>query len=110
MPLTVPQLRQIKSSPRRARLEELIQSLEPPETVRWCIRLSVTNNIVRATAEIAALDQADLILLGWHRPAFNKNRLGEWVKFSPRYQWMWRFLDRGQERLENCCALRREYP
>jgi len=36
----------------------------------------ITNNIARATAEIATLDSSDLILVGWHRPAFNKNRLG----------------------------------
>lgn len=62
---------------RRDRLEELIQSLEPPQTrqsVHPIIR--VANDVGRATAQIAELDQADLILLGWHRPAFSSNRLG----------------------------------
>jgi nucleotide-binding universal stress UspA family protein len=62
---------------RRDRLEELIQTLEPPQTrhlVQPIVRIS--NDVARATAEIAKLDQADLILLGWHRPGFRTNRLG----------------------------------
>lgn len=88
---------------RRARLEELIQSLEPPETrqmVHPIVR--ITNNIARATAEIAALDQADLIMLGWHRPAFNKNRLGGRVGqiLTQVPVDVAVFIDLGQERLE----------
>jgi nucleotide-binding universal stress UspA family protein len=36
----------------------------------------IANDVARETAEIAELEQADLILLGWHRPAFTSNRLG----------------------------------
>lgn len=62
---------------RRDRLEELIQSLEPPQT-RQLVHpiVQVAKDVGRATAQIAELDRTDLILLGWHRPAFSTNRLG----------------------------------
>jgi hypothetical protein len=58
-------------------LEQLIQSLEPPE-VRQLVHpiIRSTNDVARETAQIGQIDRADLILLGWHRPAFSKNRLG----------------------------------
>lgn len=61
----------------RERLAEGIQSLEPPEVqnlVHPIIRIS--NDVARETAQIAIIDQANLILAGWHRPAFSQNRLG----------------------------------
>jgi Kef-type K+ transport system membrane component KefB/nucleotide-binding universal stress UspA family protein len=62
---------------RRRVLEQLIQSLEPPE-VRQLVHpiIRSTNDVARETAQIGQIDRADLILLGWHRPAFSKNRLG----------------------------------
>jgi Kef-type K+ transport system membrane component KefB len=33
-------------------------------------------DVAQKTAIIAALDRANLVLLGWHRPTFNNNRLG----------------------------------
>jgi Kef-type K+ transport system membrane component KefB/nucleotide-binding universal stress UspA family protein len=33
-------------------------------------------DVAQETAEIAERDQIDLIVMGWHRPAFSKNRLG----------------------------------
>jgi Kef-type K+ transport system membrane component KefB len=33
-------------------------------------------DVAQKTAVIAALDRADLVLLGWHRPTFTNNRLG----------------------------------
>lgn len=62
---------------RRQQLETLIQTIEPPELrsqVSPIVRAS--RNVARATAEIAILDRASLILVGWHRPAFSSNRLG----------------------------------
>lgn len=62
---------------RRSRMTELIQSLEPPETrqmVRPIIR--TTKNVARETSQIAVLERANLIVMGWHRPAFSSNRLG----------------------------------
>ena len=59
------------------RLEELIQSLEPPEVrkgVHPIIRIAY--DVAKETGEIALADQANLILVGWHRPAFSDNRLG----------------------------------
>jgi Kef-type K+ transport system membrane component KefB/nucleotide-binding universal stress UspA family protein len=58
-------------------LQELIQSLEPPSArplVQPIVR--VTNDVARETTRIAELEHTDLILVGWHRPAFSTNRLG----------------------------------
>lgn len=61
----------------RQRLEEVIQSLEPPE-LRSLVHpiVRVSNDVARTTAQIAEIDRANLVLVGWHRPAFSKNRLG----------------------------------
>ncbi|RUR85919.1 cation:proton antiporter [Chlorogloeopsis fritschii PCC 9212] len=62
---------------RRQQLEDLIQRLQP-QAVRSYVHpiIRVSNNVARETAQIAALEQADLIIVGWHRPAFSNNRLG----------------------------------
>jgi Kef-type K+ transport system membrane component KefB/nucleotide-binding universal stress UspA family protein len=62
---------------RRAQLDVLVQSIQPPE-VRERLRpiVRVSSDISRETNSIATLEQADLILLGWHRPVFDQNRLG----------------------------------
>lgn len=88
---------------RRRQLEELIQSLEPPDTRSYVHPIvRATKNVARETAQIAALDQADLIVLGWHRPAFSTNRLGGRVGqiLSTAPVDVAVFVDRGQERLE----------
>ncbi|MFN6221296.1 MAG: cation:proton antiporter [Dolichospermum sp.] len=63
---------------RRQKLEELIATLEPPETrsyIHPIVRIS--SNVARETAQIAAkIVMSDLVLVGWHRPAFSNNRLG----------------------------------
>lgn len=62
---------------RRATLQALVESLELPETqklVQPIVR--VTNDVARETIQIAQLDRADLIIVGWHRPTFSSNRLG----------------------------------
>ncbi|MBW4682003.1 MAG: cation:proton antiporter [Microcoleus vaginatus WJT46-NPBG5] len=62
---------------RRARLEELVQSLEPPETRRLVHPIvRISHDVAGETAQIAKTNRADLILVGWHLPAFNTNRLG----------------------------------
>ena len=88
---------------RRDRLEELIQSLEPPQTrqlVHPIVRTA--KDVARATAQIAELDSANLILLGWHRPAFRTNRLGGRVGqiLTQARVDVAVFIDRGVERLE----------
>lgn len=88
---------------RRQQLQELIQTLEPPELrsqVRPIVRVS--RNVARATAEIAILDRASLILVGWHRPAFSSNRLGGRVGqvLSTAPVDVAVFIDRGRDRLE----------
>ncbi|MEH2185744.1 MAG: cation:proton antiporter [Nostoc sp.] len=89
---------------RRQQLEDLINTLEPVETrsyVHPIVRIS--SNVARETAQIAALDQVDLILVGWHRPAFSSNRLGgrvgQILTTAPVDVAV--FVDRGSDRLES---------
>ncbi|MBW4562581.1 MAG: cation:proton antiporter [Mojavia pulchra JT2-VF2] len=89
---------------RRQQLEELINTLEPPATrsyVHPIVRLS--SNVARETAEIAKIEQTDLIIVGWHRPAFSNNRLGgrvgQILTTAPVDVAV--FIDRGRTRLEN---------
>ncbi len=61
----------------RQRLEQLIQQLHPPEWrtgVHPIVRIA--QDVAQETSEIALSEQVNLILLGWHRPAFSDNRLG----------------------------------
>ncbi|MEH2380519.1 MAG: cation:proton antiporter [Nostoc sp.] len=89
---------------RRQQLEELINTLEPLET-RSCVHpiVRISSNVARETAQIAVLDQVDLILVGWHRPAFSSNRLGgrvgQLLTTAPVDVAV--FVDRGGDRLES---------
>jgi Kef-type K+ transport system membrane component KefB/nucleotide-binding universal stress UspA family protein len=62
---------------RQAQVKDLITSLEPPE-VRSLVHpiVMAARDVAQETADVAERDQVDLVLLGWHRPAFSKNRLG----------------------------------
>ena len=89
---------------RRHQLQELINTLEPPETrsyVQPIVRIS--SNVARETAQIATSEQADLILVGWHRPAFSSNRLGgrvgQMLTTAPVDVAV--FVDKGKEQLES---------
>jgi Kef-type K+ transport system membrane component KefB/nucleotide-binding universal stress UspA family protein len=89
---------------RRQQLEELINTLEPPVTrsyVHPIVRIS--SNVARETVQIANIEQADLVLMGWHRPAFSSNRLGgrvgQILTTAPVDVAV--FIDRGGERLES---------
>jgi len=58
-------------------LQALVETLEPPESrafVQPIVRIG--SDVARETTQIAEVEQADLILVGWHRPAFSGNRLG----------------------------------
>ena len=89
---------------RRQQLQELINTLEPPET-RSCVHpiVRISSNVARETAQIATLEQADLILVGWHRPAFSSNRLGgrvgQMLTTAPVDVAV--FVDKGKEQLES---------
>jgi len=89
---------------RLQQLEELTSRLEP-EALRSYVHpiVRISNNVARTTAEIAVLEQADLIIVGWHRPAFSKNRLGGRVGqiLSTAPVDVAVFIDRGEERLES---------
>lgn len=62
---------------RQAELDQLIQSLEPVDyqsLVRPIIQIS--NDVAETTTRIATQEAIDLVIVGWHRPAFHSNRLG----------------------------------
>lgn len=87
-----------------AKLQDLIQTLEPAE-YRYLVRpiVQVDRDVARATTQIAMRDQANLILVGWHRPAFHSNRLGgrvgEILTMAPVDVAV--FVDRYSTKLEN---------
>ncbi len=89
---------------RLQQLEELTLRLEP-EALRSYVHpiVRISNNVARTTAEIAVLEQADLIIVGWHRPAFSKNRLGGRVGqiLSTAPVDVAVFIDRGEDRLQS---------
>ncbi len=62
---------------RLAEVNELIDNLEPP-AVRSLVYpiVRVAADVAQEAIHVAEIDQADLILMGWHRPAFSTNRLG----------------------------------
>ncbi|MGI0491177.1 cation:proton antiporter [Alkalinema pantanalense CENA528] len=55
-------------------LESLSAAVPFPVQVSNIVQVS--NNVAQTTADIAVREQMNLILLGWHRPAFSSNRLG----------------------------------
>jgi Kef-type K+ transport system membrane component KefB/nucleotide-binding universal stress UspA family protein len=62
---------------RQAQVRHLVESLEPESIQAWIHPIvRVTADVAQETIRVATLDRADLILLGWHRPAFSRNRLG----------------------------------
>ncbi len=62
---------------RLQQLNILIDTLEPMEA-RSIFHpiVQIGYDVAQKTAVIAALDRANLVLLGWHRPTFTNNRLG----------------------------------
>ncbi|MEY3334029.1 MAG: hypothetical protein RLZZ176_2332, partial [Cyanobacteriota bacterium] len=89
---------------RRQKLEELINTLEPPITRSYIYPLiRISSNVARETAQIAEIEQPDLVLVGWHRPAFSNNRLGGRVGqiLSTAPVDVAVFIDKGGERLES---------
>jgi Kef-type K+ transport system membrane component KefB len=58
-------------------LSTLISTINPIES-RSIFQpiVQIGYDVSQKTAVIAALDRADLVLLGWHRPTFTNNRLG----------------------------------
>lgn len=89
---------------RRQQLEELINTLEPPNTRAYVHPIvQISRNVAQATAQIANHEQPDLILVGWHRPAFSNNRLGGRVGqiLSTAPVDVAVYIDRGTNRLES---------
>ncbi|MDX2228322.1 MAG: cation:proton antiporter [Leptolyngbyaceae cyanobacterium bins.349] len=65
--------------------------------------VQVARDVAQETNAIAESDRTDLILLGWHRPAFSKNRLGGRVGqiLSTARTDVAVFVDRQHGKLEN---------
>jgi Kef-type K+ transport system membrane component KefB len=64
-------------SQQRTRLDELIQTLEPAEMHQRIYPIvQVSGDVARETVAIADMERVNLILVGWHRPVFDNNRLG----------------------------------
>ncbi|MBW4519947.1 MAG: cation:proton antiporter [Scytolyngbya sp. HA4215-MV1] len=62
---------------RQVEIDALVDTLQPAELRQWIHPIiQVSNDVSSTTVEIADLEKVDLILVGWHRPAFSKNRLG----------------------------------
>lgn len=62
---------------RQAQIRELIEKLEPPHAQPFVYPVvQVARDVAQETTALAEGDRMDLILMGWHRPAFSKNRLG----------------------------------
>jgi nucleotide-binding universal stress UspA family protein len=61
---------------RLERLQTLIESLEPAIQPLIQPIVRIANDVARETVQVADREGADLVLLGWHRPAFSSNRLG----------------------------------
>jgi Kef-type K+ transport system membrane component KefB/nucleotide-binding universal stress UspA family protein len=57
--------------------DSIIATLEPAE-LRSIVRpiIQIANDVPKETIEIAATYGVNLVLVGWHRPAFSDNRLG----------------------------------
>ncbi|MEY2858107.1 MAG: hypothetical protein RLZZ74_2419 [Cyanobacteriota bacterium] len=62
---------------RREGIENIVTTLEP-ESIRnnMVPIVGISHDVARETAHIATNEQANLILVGWHRSTFTENRLG----------------------------------
>ncbi|NJM66732.1 MAG: universal stress protein [Acaryochloris sp. RU_4_1] len=88
----------------QARLQELIQTITPPDfQQRIHPIIEASADVARKTAEIAELEQMNLIIVGWHRPALDKNRLGGRVGkiLSIARTDVAVFVDKGIQQLDN---------
>jgi Kef-type K+ transport system membrane component KefB len=62
---------------RQAQVHALIEGLEPSHGRSLIYPIvRVATDVAQETLRVAEIDQTDLILMGWHRPAFSNNRLG----------------------------------
>lgn len=62
---------------RQEKIISLIEQLNLPISKHYIQPIvRVTSDVARETSQIAQLDRADLIIMGWHRPTFSSNRLG----------------------------------
>ncbi len=88
---------------RRQEIEQLMAQLEPFQALFVHPIVRIARDVAQETAVLAERDRSDLILLGWHRPAFSKNRLGGRVGqiLSTARTDVAVFVDRQHGKLEN---------
>ncbi len=83
---------------------ELVQATEPSQIRRFVHPIvRIAANVADEVTRVAEVEQVDLILTGWHRPAFRSNRLGGRVGqiLSTARTDVAIFVDRQQQQLEN---------
>jgi Kef-type K+ transport system membrane component KefB/nucleotide-binding universal stress UspA family protein len=62
---------------RRESIEKIVNTLEPKSIGQIMIPIvGISQDVARETAHIATNEQANLILVGWHRSTFTTNHLG----------------------------------
>lgn len=88
---------------RRQQIEQSMQLLEPYQAMFVHPIVRVAADVTQETTALAESDRSDLILMGWHRPAFSKNRLGGRVGqiLSTARTDVAVFIDRQHGKLEN---------
>lgn len=57
-------------------INELVQTLPPTQQAFIQPIVRVATNVADEISRLAEQEQADLVLIGWHRPTFRTNRLG----------------------------------
>jgi len=88
---------------RREQIAQAMNGLEPHHAMLVHPIIQVARDVAQETNIIAERDRTDLILMGWHRPAFSKNRLGGRVGqiLSTARTDVAVFIDRQHGKLEN---------
>lgn len=62
---------------RRDSIKDLVSTIQPDSIRESMIPIvGIAQDVARETTHIANVEQANLILVGWHRSAFTNNRLG----------------------------------
>jgi len=88
---------------RRKEIAQSLEHLEPYQAMFVHPIVRVARDVAHETTALAERDRSDLILMGWHRPAFSKNRLGGRVGqiLSTARADVAVFVDRQHGKLEN---------
>jgi Kef-type K+ transport system membrane component KefB/nucleotide-binding universal stress UspA family protein len=61
---------------RRQQIDQLMAQMDSYQAMFVHPIVRIARDVAQETTTLAERDRTDLILMGWHRPAFSKNRLG----------------------------------